>query len=58
MAKLDSELNKFNKPHEFYSYPSAGHAFMDRTKESYRRPADAASWPRTLDFFGRHLGER
>jgi carboxymethylenebutenolidase len=57
VVKLDAELEKFNKPHEFYSYPNAGHAFMDSTKESYRREADEASWPRTLDFLRRHLGE-
>jgi carboxymethylenebutenolidase len=56
MAKLDAELSRFQKYHEFYSYPNAGHAFMDSTKESYRRHADEASWPRTLDFLGRHLG--
>jgi carboxymethylenebutenolidase len=58
MAKLDGELAKFNKPHEFYSYTDSGHAFMDSTKESYRRHADEASWPRTLEFLGRHLGAR
>jgi dienelactone hydrolase len=56
VGKLDAELAKFNKPHEFYSYSNAGHAFMDSTKESYRRDADAASWPRTLEFLRRHLG--
>ena len=56
MGKLDAELTKFHKAHEFHSYPNAGHAFMDNTKESYRRHADEASWPRTLDFLGRHLG--
>jgi len=55
MAKLDAELKKFQKPHEFYSYADAGHGFMDSTKESYRRPADETSWPRTLDFLARHL---
>jgi carboxymethylenebutenolidase len=55
VVKLDAELAKFSKPHEFYSYPNAGHAFMDSTKESYRREADEASWPRTLDFLSRHL---
>jgi carboxymethylenebutenolidase len=55
MAKLDAELNKFQKIHEFYSYGGAGHAFMDSTKESYRREADDASWPRTLEFFCRYL---
>jgi carboxymethylenebutenolidase len=56
VVKLDAELAKFNKPHEFFSYANAGHAFMDSTKESYRRDAEAASWPRTLEFLGRHLG--
>jgi carboxymethylenebutenolidase len=55
MAKLDAELSRLHKSHEFYSYPNAGHAFIDSTKESYRRHADEASWPRTLDFLGRHL---
>jgi carboxymethylenebutenolidase len=55
MAKLDAELIRFNKPHEFFSYPGAAHGFMDSTKESYRRDADEASWPRTLDFLRRHL---
>jgi carboxymethylenebutenolidase len=56
MIKLDAELSKFHKPHEFYSYENAGHAFMDHTKESYRRHADEASWPRTLEFLRRQLG--
>jgi carboxymethylenebutenolidase len=55
MAKLDAELARFNKPHEFFSYAGAAHAFMDSTKESYRGHADEASWPRTLNFFSRHL---
>ena len=56
MRKLDAELTKFNKKHEFYSYPNAAHAFMDNTRESYRHHADEASWPRTLEFLERHLG--
>jgi carboxymethylenebutenolidase len=58
MAKLDAELSKFNKPHEFHSYVNAGHAFMDHTKESYRPDAERASWPRTLEFLDRHLKTR
>jgi carboxymethylenebutenolidase len=58
MAKLDAELTRFDKPHEFFSYPGAGHGFMDSTKESYRRDADEASWPRTLDFLRRHLATK
>lgn len=54
-AKLDAELTKHGKPHEFYAYADTGHAFMDHTKESYRNHAEAAAWPRTLDFLRRHL---
>jgi carboxymethylenebutenolidase len=55
MRKLDLELMHFNKKHEFHSYPDAAHAFMDHTRESYRRHADEAAWPRTLEFLTRHL---
>jgi carboxymethylenebutenolidase len=55
MAKLDAELTKLNKPHEFHSYANAGHAFLDSTNNSYRRHADEASWPKTLEFLGRQL---
>lgn len=55
MAKLDAELTKLNKPHEFHSYANAGHAFLDSTKDSYRRHADEASWPKALEFLGRQL---
>jgi carboxymethylenebutenolidase len=55
MVKLDEELKKFGKAHEFYAYENAGHAFLDSTKESYRPHADEASWPRTLEFLNRYL---
>ena len=55
MQKLDAELTRHNKAHEFYTYPNAGHAFMDFTGERHREMAAKAAWPRTLDFFARHL---
>ena len=54
--KLAAELTKHSKPHEFYAYAGAGHAFMDNTKESYRPGAEAQAWPRTLEFLRCHLG--
>ncbi|MSP40296.1 MAG: dienelactone hydrolase family protein [Deltaproteobacteria bacterium] len=54
-AKLDAELLKHGKLHEFFAYADAGHAFMDDTKESHRPQAEAQAWPRTSDFFHRHL---
>lgn len=53
---LDAELARHGKQKEFYTYPHAGHAFMNFTNpERYRAEAAAHSWPRTLDFFARHL---
>ena len=54
--KLDVELSRHGKEHVFYTYPDAGHAFLDFTREErYRPDADAASWPRTIEFFRTHL---
>ncbi len=56
MKKLDEELVRHAKVHEFYSYPGAGHAFMDFSNpQRYREGADKTSWPRTLDFFNKNL---
>jgi carboxymethylenebutenolidase len=55
MRKLDAELTKHGKVHEFHSYPGAGHAFMNKRGERYRADADRDSWPKTLAFFAKHL---
>jgi len=56
MRTLDAALTRDHKEHVFYTYPNAGHAFMDFTNAQRHRDAAAtASWPRTLDFFARHL---
>ena len=54
-VKLDAELARLDKPHQFFSYPGAGHAFMDHTGERYHKAAAEASWPRTLEFFASNL---
>ncbi|GMQ90448.1 MAG: hypothetical protein BMS9Abin10_0826 [Gammaproteobacteria bacterium] len=56
MRRLDEELTRHAKVHEFYTYPAAGHAFMDFSNlQRYREGADKTSWPRTLDFFNKNL---
>jgi carboxymethylenebutenolidase len=56
MRKLDAELTKHGKAHEFYTYAGANHAFMDRHHAArYHAQADQVSWPRTLEFFKKHL---
>ena len=58
MRKLDDELTRLGKPHQFYTYPTAGHAFMDFGQPSrYQKEASDASWPRTVEFFAQHLQE-
>ena len=53
--KLDAELTRLGKDHQFYTYPGADHAFMDYTGARYNREASELSWPRTLEFFAAHL---
>jgi carboxymethylenebutenolidase len=55
MRRLDAELTKLGKAHDFYFYPGAGHAFNRKGWDGYRPEADGASWPRTLDFFRKYL---
>jgi len=55
VRKLDTELTKYNKAHEFFSYQGAGHAFMNFAASSFRPDAAQTSWPRTLDFLKKHV---
>ena len=55
MKRLDAELTRFGKIHEFHSYRAAGHAFANLGSAKYLEQAAAASWPKTFDFFARHL---
>ena len=55
MRKLDAELTKFGKAHEFHSYAGAAHAFVNTGSNNYRPHAAALSWPKAMEFFSRHL---
>ena len=57
MRKLDAELTRQGKVHEFHSYPGANHAFMNRRGNRYHAQADRDSWPKTLAFFEKYLGK-
>lgn len=54
-AELDAELTRLGKPHEFHTYPGAGHAFFAVTRPSYRVAAAGEGWQRIWEHFGRHL---
>jgi carboxymethylenebutenolidase len=55
MRKLDAELTRYNKPHEFHTYAGAAHAFVNSGSNNYRPHAAALSWPKATEFFSRHL---
>ena len=55
MRKLDAELTRWNKPHEFHTYASAAHAFANAGSANYRPHAAALAWPKATEFFSRHL---
>lgn len=55
VQKIDAELMRLGKVHEFHSYPDAGHAFMGKGRSSYREHAAKDAWPKTVDWFQRHL---
>lgn len=54
-AELDKELTALDKPHEFHTYPDAGHAFFAVNRPSYRVEAANDGWQRIWDFYGRYL---
>ena len=57
-AKIDTELDRHGKVRESYSYPGAGHAFMNQITERnsrYRDEAAQDAWTKTLAFFDKHV---
>jgi carboxymethylenebutenolidase len=57
MRRLDAELTRLGKEHQFFFYASAPHGFNRQGWDGYRPEADTASWARTLEFFRKHLGD-
>jgi carboxymethylenebutenolidase len=55
VAKIDTELRRLGKAHEFHSYPGAGHAFMTEGRPSYRPDAASDAWSKCVGWFDRYL---
>jgi carboxymethylenebutenolidase len=55
MKKMDAELTRLGKDHEFHTYAGADHGFMDFTGQRHNQAASETSWERTLAFFAAHL---
>jgi carboxymethylenebutenolidase len=59
VAKIDAEMAAHGKPHEFHSYPGAGHAFLNFLNAERHRPKPAAdAWEKMLGFLDEHLKRR
>jgi carboxymethylenebutenolidase len=54
-AALSAELERLGKPHEFHTYPSAGHSFFAVDRPAYRVEAAVDGWQKIFTFFGTHL---
>lgn len=56
MQKLDEELTRLGKPHQFHSMPGAAHNFMGfNNPQTYRVSAATTAWPLALAFLQEHL---
>ena len=56
VAKIDAELTRFGKPHEFHMYDGAGHAFLNFGNPERYRPGPAKdAWEKMLTFLDRHV---
>jgi carboxymethylenebutenolidase len=55
VAKLDAELTRLNKQHEFHSYAGAGHGFMGAGRPSHREDAAADAWSKCVSWFNTYL---
>lgn len=55
VRRLDEELTRLGKAHEFHSYDGAGHAFFNTAAPSYRPEAANDGWQRIFRFLSEHL---
>ena len=51
MRRLDAELTRLGKAHQFFFYADAPHGFNRSGWNGYRPEADTASWARTFGIF-------
>ena len=53
--QIETELQKYNIPHQVFRYTGATHGFMCDRRESYNRAAAEAAWKKVLDLFSQKL---
>jgi len=57
VAKIEAELTRLGKPHEFHSYAGAGHGFMAEGRPNHRPEAADDAWRRCTGWFDRFLNQ-
>jgi len=57
VARIETELKRHSKAHEFHMYPGCGHGFHCDARASYRAEAAGDAWAKTLAWFNQHLKE-
>ena len=55
VAKIDAELSRHGKLHEFHSYAGTEHSFQWNGTSSYRAEASKDSWDKLLSWFQTYL---
>jgi carboxymethylenebutenolidase len=55
VAKIEAELSKHGKTHEFHMYPGCGHGFHCDGRASYRPEAAKDAWAKTIAWFDKYL---
>ena len=55
VAKIDGELTRLGKAHEFHNYGGAGHGFHCEVRGSYRPEAAQDAWGKAIAWFDANL---
>ncbi len=53
--RIEAELHKYGKDHEFHRYDGAGHGFFATERASYRPEQAVDGWEKVYAFYGTHL---
>ena len=55
VVKIETELKRLGKTHEFHSYENAGHAFFSVARPNYRQEAAVDGWEKVFAWFRKYL---
>ena len=55
VAKIDAELTRLGKDHEFHTYPGCGHGFNCNARSSYRPESARDAWAKAMAWFDKYL---